>query len=182
MSIHLAGDETVLSTSCTCPFESDSLCKHEVAVCLEILAYKEENAGAIVVDVLPHLKTLKKAELLEILEDLLKKQPAVNHYLMERFSEPVEMNEDVARRIIRKSTSRAKRSGFIEWDRTDEAVEGAMEVQEYLDGLLPQRDGERMIRLHLIVIEECMEMLEIADDSSGMISSVIYESLAGRAG
>ena len=177
VTINLTGDETVLSSFCTCPFESDSLCKHEVAVCLAILEYKEEHAGAAV-DVLPHLKALKKVELLEILEELLQKQPAVNQYLTEKFSEPVEVDEDVACRLIRKSASRAKRSGFIEWDRTDEAIEGAEEVQEHLDTLIPQQDGEKMIRLHLIVIQECMEMLQIADDSSGNIGSIICGSLA----
>ncbi|EIM05269.1 hypothetical protein A1A1_17110 [Planococcus antarcticus DSM 14505] len=177
VSINLTGKETVSSTSCNCPFESDSLCKHEVAVCLAIVEYKEENPGGAA-DVLPKLKAMKKVELLKILEDLLQQQPAVNQYLVEKFSEPVEMNDNVARRLIRKSASRASRRGFIEWDRTDDAVEGALEVQEYLDALHPQQDSEVLIRFNLIIIEECTEMLQIADDSSGSIGMVIDESLA----
>ena len=176
VSIHLRADGTIFSTSCTCPFESDSLCKHEVAVCLAIQEYKEDHPQGAA-DVMPRLKALKKAELLEIFEELLQRQPAVNQYLTDKFSAPAVMDEDAARRLIQKSVNRAERRGFIEWDRTDDAVEGAREVQEYLSTLLPMQDGETMIRLHLIVIDECTEMLEIADGSSGIIGSVINESL-----
>ena len=173
VSVNLTKDGTIVGSYCTCPFESDSLCKHEVAVCLAIREYKKEN-GSTAVDVLTQLKTLKKAELLEILEELVEKQPSVHLYLTEKFSNPDGMDEERARRLIRKSASRR---GFIEWDRTDQALEGVWEVLEYMDGLNSQHDAERIIRLSLIIIKECTEMLQIADDSSGGISSAIYESL-----
>ncbi|WP_157886470.1 hypothetical protein [Planococcus versutus] len=163
-------------TSCTCPFESDSLCKHEVAVCLAIREVKKENSSASV-DVLAQLKTLKKAELLDILEELLKKQPTVNLYLTEKFSNADGMDEQTARRLIQKSANHASRSGFIEWDRASLAIEGAEEVQEYVDGLQIEQDAEKIICLSLIVIEECRDMLLRADDSAGEISSTVYESL-----
>ena len=177
VSVKLTEAESVVTTSCTCPFESDSLCKHEVAVCLAIRTYKEENVSAAG-DGLPQLKALKKDELLEILEDLVQRQPAVNLYLTEKFSNPDGMDEEMARRIIRKSASRASRRGFIEWDRTDQALEGAWEVQEYVNSLEPQQHGEKIVRLSLIVIEECSSMLQMADDSSGTFGSAINESLA----
>ncbi|WP_142828066.1 SWIM zinc finger family protein [Planococcus soli] len=176
VSVNLTKDGTIVGSYCTCPFESDSLCKHEVAVCLAIREYKEEN-GSTAVDVLTQLKTLKKAELLEILEELVEKQPSVQLYLTEKFSDSSDMNEEKARRIIRKSVSRASRSGFIDWDRPDQALEGVLEVLEYMDGLDSQQDAEKIIRLSLIIIKECTEILGIADSSSGDISSVIYESL-----
>ena len=176
VAVNLKKDGNLSSTFCTCPFESDSLCKHEVAVCLAIEAYKKELPGSKT-DVLTRLKTLKKAELLELFEELLQQQPAVNRYLADKFSAPTVMDEIAARNIIQKSVNRAERSGFIEWDRTDDAIEGALEVQEYLSTLVPMQDGEIMLTLHLIVIDECTEMLEFADDSSGIIGSVINESL-----
>ena len=176
VSVNLTKDGTIVGSYCTCPFESDSLCKHEVAVCLAIREYKKEN-GSSVVDVLTQLKTLKKAELLEILEELVEKQPPVHLYLTEKFATPDGMDEEKARRIIQKSASRASRKGFIEWDRTDQALEGVWEVLEYMDGLNSQHDAEKIIRLSLIIIKECTELLQIADDSSGGISSAIYESL-----
>ncbi|MCH4826380.1 SWIM zinc finger family protein [Planococcus halocryophilus] len=174
--VKLSGEESVAWTSCTCPFESDSLCKHEVAVCLAIREVKKENSSTNT-DVLVQLKALKKAELLEILEELIQKQPAVNLYLTEKFSNASGMDEQRARRIIQKSANRASRSGFIEWDRASQAIEGAEEVQEYVDSLQIEQDAEKMIRLSLIVIEECSEMLLRADDSAGEISSAVYESL-----
>ena len=141
-----------------------------------VLEHKNEY-GSAPIDVLPQLKAMKKAELLVILEELLQQQPAVNLYLAEKFSETAEMDEAMARRIIRKSASRASRNGFTEWDRTDQAIEGALEVQDYLDTLDPAQDGEKMIRLSLIVIHECGEILEEADDSSGLIGAAIDESL-----
>ncbi|KOF10570.1 hypothetical protein AC739_09520 [Planococcus glaciei] len=176
VSMLLSKEDAILSSFCTCPFESDSLCKHEVAVCLAIQEHKKEYVPAPV-DVLSRLKEMKKAELLEVLEDLLQQQPAVNLYLAEKFSETAEMDEAKACRMIRKSAKRASRSGFIEWDRTDQAIEGALEVQDYLDTLDPAQDGERIIRLSLIIVHECSEMLEKADDSSGIIGTVIGESL-----
>ena len=176
VTVKLKGDGTIVSSYCTCPFESDSLCKHEVAVCLAIRAYKKENVSTAV-DVLTQLKTLKKAELLEILEELVEKQPSVHLYLTEKFSDSSDINEEKARRIIRKSVSRASRKGFIDWDRTDQALEGVWEVQEFVNGLDLQQDADKIIRLSLIVIKECTEILGIADSSSGDISSVIYESL-----
>ncbi|MBD8016133.1 SWIM zinc finger family protein [Planococcus wigleyi] len=176
VSINLTKDGTIVGSYCTCPFESDSLCKHEVAVCLAIREHKKEN-GSSAVDVLTQLKALKKAELLEILEELVEKQPSVHLYLTEKLSDSSDMNEEKARRIIRKSVNRASRSGFIEWGRTDQALEGVWEVLEYIDGLNLQHDAERIIRLSLIVIEECTGILQMADDSSGGISSAIDESL-----
>lgn len=174
--VKLSGEESVAWTSCTCPFESDSLCKHEVAVCLAILEVKKENSSTNM-DVLAQLKALKKAELLEILEELVQKQPAVELYLTEKFSNANGMDEQRARRIIQKSANRASRSGFIEWGRASQAIEGAEEVQEYVDSLQIEQDAEKMIRLSLIVIEQCSEMLLRADDSAGEISSAVYESL-----
>ncbi|MBX0315230.1 SWIM zinc finger family protein [Planococcus glaciei] len=176
VSVILNDGDTILSSFCTCPFESDSLCKHEVAVCLAIQEHKNEY-GSAPLDVLSRLKELKKAELLDLLEDLLQKQPAVNLYLVEKFSETAEMDEAKVRRMIRKSASRAGRSGFIAWDMTGLAIEGALEVQGYLDTLDPEQDGEKIIRFSLIIIYECSKMLEKADDSSGIIGTVIGESL-----
>ncbi|MDN7227334.1 SWIM zinc finger family protein [Planococcus sp. N064] len=176
VSVNLAKDGTIVGSYCTCPFESDSLCKHEVAVCLAIRENKKEN-GSSAVDIQARLKSLKKAELLEILEELVEKQPTVQLYLKEKFADPNGMDEEKARRLIQKSASRASRRGFIEWERTDQALEGVWEVLEYLDGLNSPHDAERIIRLSFIIINECTEMLQIADDSSGGISSAIYESL-----
>lgn len=177
VSVHLKKDGTIVGSNCTCPFESDSLCKHEVAVCLAIREHKKEH-GSAAVDVLTQLKGLKKAELLEILEELVEKQPSVHLYLTEKFASPDGMDEARARRIIQKSANRASRRGFIEWGRTDQALEGASEVLEYVDGLDLPDDAEKIIRLSLIVVQECTEMLQIADDSSGDISAAVYESLA----
>lgn len=174
--VKLSGEESVAWTSCTCPFESDSLCKHEVAVCLAIREVKKENSSASI-DVLVQLKAMKKAELLEILEELLQKQPTVNLYLTEKFSNADGMDEQTACRLIQRSANRASRSGFIEWDRASQAIEGAEEVQEYVDSLQIEQDAEKIICLSLVVIEECCEMLLGADDSTGEISSVVYESL-----
>lgn len=176
VSINLNKDGTIAGSYCTCPFESDSLCKHEVAVCLAIREHKEVN-GTTAVDVLAQLKTLKKAELLDILEELVEKQPVVHRYLTEKFAETSEMDEEKARRMIQLSAYRAVRNGFIEWDRTGLALEGVEEVLEFSDGLDSKDDGEKIIRLSLVVIKECTGMLQIADDSSGEISSVIDESL-----
>lgn len=176
VSINLRKDGTIVGSYCTCPFESDSLCKHEVAVCLAIREYKEVN-GTTAVDVLAQLKALKKAELLDILEELVEKQPAVHHYVIEKFLDTGEMDEEKARRMIQLSAYRTVRNGFIEWERTDQALEGVEEVLEFLDGLDSKNDAEQIIRLSLVVIRECTAMLQIADDSSGEISSAIYESL-----
>lgn len=176
VSVNLTKDGAIVGSYCTCPFESDSLCKHEVAVCLAIREFKEENRSPAI-DVLTQLKTLKKAELLEILEELMEKQPTVHLYLTEKFTDSSGMDQEKARRIIRKSVSRASRMGFIEWDRTDQALEGVWEVLKYIEGLKLQQDAENIIRLSLVIIEECTGMLQIADDSSGDISTEIYESL-----
>lgn len=176
VSVNLTKEGTIVGSYCTCPFESDSLCKHEVAVCLAIQEFKKENVSTAG-DVLTQLKALKKAELLEILEELVEKQPSVHLYLTEKFTNSDGMDEEKARRLIEKSVYRASRGGFIEWDRTDQALEGALEVLEYMDELNAQQDAEKIIRLSLIIIKECTEMLLMADDSSGDISSAIYESL-----
>src|SRR5690606_36939762 len=166
VSINLTKDGTIVGSYCTCPFESDSLCKHEVAVCLAIREHKKEN-GSSAVDVLTQLKGLEKAELLAILEELVEKQPSVHLYLTEKLSDSSDMNEEKARRIIRKSVNRASRSGFIEWGRTDQALAGVWGVLEYIDGLNLQHRAERFSRLSLIVIEECTGILQMAGDSSG---------------
>ncbi|KYG58455.1 SWIM zinc finger family protein [Planococcus maritimus] len=176
VSINVRKDGTIVGSYCTCPFESDSLCKHEVAVCLAIRQYKQVN-GSSAVDVMAQLKTLKKAELLKILEEVMEKQPAVHHYLKEKFLETGEMDEEKARQLIRIAAYHAVRNEFIEWNRIDQALEGVEEVLEFLEGLDSRQDAEKIIRLSLLVVRECTSMLHIADDSSGEISSAIYESL-----
>lgn len=176
VSINVRKDGTIVGSYCTCPFESDSLCKHEVAVCLAIHQYKQVN-GSSAVDVMAQLKTLKKVELLKILEEVMEKQPAVHHYLKEKFLETGEMDEEKARQLIWIAAYHAVRNDFIEWNRIDQALEGVEEVLEFLDCLDVRQDAEKIIRLSLLVIRECTSMLHIADDSSGEISSAIYESL-----
>ncbi|MGO1059636.1 SWIM zinc finger family protein [Planococcus sp. FY231025] len=149
VSVYLKDAGMILSTSCTCPFESDSLCKHEVAVCLAISHYIEENGPAEVaeVEILQQLKSLKKAELMEILEELTEQEPAAMTFLINKFSQAAGLDEAAARRLIRKSAARGIRRGFIEWDEVDQAVEGAWEVYDYAEKMDPLKTGEKMIRL-----------------------------------
>ncbi|MFD1862945.1 SWIM zinc finger family protein [Planococcus chinensis] len=179
VSVYLKDAGMILSTSCTCPFESDSLCKHEVAVCLAISHYIEENGPAEVaeVEILQQLKSLKKAELMAILEELTEQEPAAKTFLINKFSRSAGLDEAAARRIIRKSAARGIRRRFIEWDEVDQAVEGAWEVYDYAEKMDPLRTGEQMIRLYLTIVKECVELQKMADDSSGTIGSVISASL-----
>lgn len=179
VSVYVNNAGTILSSSCTCPFESDTLCKHEIAVCLAISdapAKKDvNNIGEA--DVFQHLKGLKKAELLEILKELIDQQPAVNSFLAGKFAKAGEMDEEAAKRIIRQSAARAMRRGFIEWDKVEQAMEGAWQVQDYISTLDFQADGEQMICLNLVVAQECTKLLEQADDSAGLIGAVISVSI-----
>ncbi|MBT2570066.1 hypothetical protein [Planococcus sp. ISL-110] len=109
VSINLAEDETILSSSCTCPFESDSLCKHEVAVCLSFLAYKEEHAGDVV-DILPHLKTLKKAELLEYCRSNVHEIETLYPHLLADY--PHEVNEIFTLYIYQSIESASSRKAY----------------------------------------------------------------------
>ena len=116
VSVNVNDSGKIRSTFCDCPFESDTLCKHEIAVCLAIRQEQKETGSARMAapDVFQQLKTLKKAELLEILEELAHLQPQVKSFLLQKFSKEAGMDETMARRVISQSVNRASRRGFIE--------------------------------------------------------------------
>ena len=87
--------DEILSSSCSCPFESDTLCKHEIAVCLAISEYKgaDDSDSPAVMDIRQQLKDLKKAELLGMLEELAERESAAKLFLMEKFLRKEGMDE-----------------------------------------------------------------------------------------
>ena len=69
VAVNLKKDGNLSSAFCTCPFESDSLCKHEVAVCLAIEAYKKEHPGSgpdVLIDEVKFMYPKRKALLDEL--------------------------------------------------------------------------------------------------------------------
>lgn len=83
-----------------------------------------------------------------------------------------------SRNLILTSIEEAEgRGGFIPWNRTHEAMDGAEQVLEKAQQYVLNGKPVRAVNLLLIILDEIMECFGGVDDSGGEVGGVIMESL-----
>jgi hypothetical protein len=68
--------------------------------------------------------------------------------------------------------------GFVNWRNVNKAVEGAEIAAEKACAAFDNSEWVRAVEIYLTIVEEMIDLLHAADDSSGRVGGVIEESLA----
>ncbi|MFE8700667.1 SWIM zinc finger domain-containing protein [Cytobacillus sp. FJAT-54145] len=184
VKVSLTEKDDIVSTSCDCPYDWGEYCKHQVAALYALRDLREngENQGNLDKTALKQEKDLKfilfnfnKEELLNIILDLSNEYSEIENRLLFKFSSNT---DEIAssKKLIREYINGAKKRGFIEWNRVDEALEGAHMVLEKADAKVSIGDIEGAVLLSLTVLSVVVDMIQYCDDSSGFVGSVIDES------
>lgn len=184
VKVYLTEKDDIVSTSCDCPYDWGEYCKHQVAALYAVrdLRKNGNDQGNLDKTALKQEKDLKfilsncnKEELLNIILDLSIEYSEIENRLLFKFSSNT---DEIAssKKLIREYINGSKKRGFIEWNRVDEALEGARIVLEKADRKISIGDTEGAVLLSLTVLSAVVDMIQYCDDSSGFVGSVIDES------
>ncbi|NCC75808.1 MAG: hypothetical protein EOM08_05180, partial [Clostridia bacterium] len=188
VAVKLDDQDTILETTCTCPYDFGLFCKHQVAVFLAICELKFGSDTAKVqsdepdtfgeVDVRPMLAKRKKGELIDFICYLAAADEEVAHKVELAFIVKDDQDEvRKARALIRMSIKQASTGGFVDYRHTWEATRGAYDVLEMAEAALDVGMRVQAVRLALCVVGEMMDLLQSADDSDGNIGDKIAMGL-----
>ncbi|MEF3306243.1 SWIM zinc finger family protein [Paenibacillus sp. GYB003] len=190
VNVELDDDGEVLSSECDCPFEG-AICKHQAAVLIELLDERMDGHDEDA-DSGPHEAPVRHPEKLESLLEAASKETLIALLLDIADESRTEERRirlylsgsegpqgiEACRALIRSSIVRhADKHGFVDWRNVDHAVKGA---EKATDQALRTADGGnplQAVAIHLCIMEEMMELLHSADDSSGTIGSLIHNNL-----
>ncbi|WP_158606798.1 SWIM zinc finger family protein [Paenibacillus ginsengarvi] len=197
VEIELGDDGEVLSSDCDCPYDAGPVCKHRVAVLIELLEEKfgsgleneeeakpsstrgKKKATTVPAKLETPLKAASKETQVELLLDMAGdskiEERRIRLYLSEGEGE---QGIGECRAMIRSSVKQySDKHGFVEWRNTGKAVKGAEKVA---DLALKSAEGGKPLQavaFLLCVAEEMVELLQAADDSDGVIGAVIGNSI-----
>lgn len=199
VDVELDGEGNIKDTVCNCPYDMGEYCKHQAAVFLTLRDMKRNTAGedsrptpqSAATDSKTEMrKTEKTPDLRKILskrtkEDLigfLVKISAENEEIGQRIEldfsdgndeEEIRQCVKLIRAYVGKNSDR---HGFVDYDNTYEATEGAGLVLEKARAALKKKKNIQALTLALCVVHEMIALLESADDSDGFIGGNIDEA------
>ncbi|REE81545.1 hypothetical protein A8990_11870 [Paenibacillus taihuensis] len=171
-------------TSCDCPFDMEAICKHQVAVFLELRKYlSDTNANTKLKSSQAHLSdqlnALSKEQLVSLLVDYAQEMKEVKSRLEVYFmqlSENEDMNQYV--KLIRTYAKRyAERDGFVSYRNVSRAVEGAEIVLEKAWEADDKGESVRAAQISFCVLHEMAKLMPSSDDSDGIIGGLIDQCL-----
>ncbi|MBE1555365.1 SWIM zinc finger family protein [Sporosarcina limicola] len=171
----------IIDSCCDCPYDSDSYCKHEVAVFYALQGMFNDTKRKSVKQKKPTLPQLleakKKEELIELILDLALNNTDIYKELLFEVSQQ-ENEIDSAEALILHHISMAKTKGFIKWDRVPKALKGVDVTLGRVREKLEDSQYEMAIHLSLLCLKHSVELLNVMDHSSGETESGIDDSLA----
>lgn len=185
VEVELDQDTEIVGTSYDCPYDWGPYCKHQAAA-FYALRDRSDNQRKpeprklkkkTEPDLYEELSHLSKDELLSIIIGLADENKEIKDKLLFQHA-PEESLLKKSRKLVAGSIRRAEgRDGFIEWNRADQALEGANMILEQARKELDNRRSELAASLCLVVLPEVVDMLQYCDDSDGGPGEVIDQSL-----
>ena len=193
--VNVKGD-AVKDYSCSCPYDLGPVCKHVVAVLYAMREQQEEGQHQPAKKKSSSSKNSKK-EPKETLEQVITRmlRKDLNALLLEYagrdmgFTDYVfaqqslrspSSNKEEYQQLIQNTVDAARgRHGFIDWDGSSQAVEGAEMLLDKADKLISSEEYRKALPVYQAVVHEMVPVLQDADDSMGNIGDVIERALNG---
>jgi uncharacterized Zn finger protein len=165
VTIHL--DKThqfVTDTACTCPYDQGPYCKHVVAVLYHLESNLDFDHND---DLKSKLKSKSKDELVDILMDLTNEYPNLYYRLNHN-----NVNDEIEI-MIDSYLDDYLDDGFISYNNLKRAIKG------FENALRKLSIASVVDQFHIafIIIKKYMEIYQEVDDSSGLLSSIKYETI-----
>lgn len=183
VEVQLDGDK-VTDWSCTCPYDHGPVCKHVVAVLLNIRNQQQQHAASPVPvaktpgkreQLEPLLTTLKREELEDYIRQLLHGNRNLLDKFLLRFQRTVPNGENLAKQYQQQFNSLARqysRHGFIDYD---EVSSFADEVHELLDTLSSSASSPADTADACFAIADGIAgIANNIDDSNGELGDLMY--------
>lgn len=198
--VRLGTDGEILFSHCNCPYDMGSECKHEVAVYYSLRKMKKPKSPAgSVIDLGEYAKkkvslekespecrihrilsALSKEELVSLLVSLSVEYPDFGKRVEFTYSNDTEEDEiKNCLALIRSYVDKySNRDGYIRYENTFEAIEGARLVVERAGEAADCGQYARAVTLYLCIIREMVPLLNYVDDSDGYMGSIIEEAVS----
>ncbi|WP_408009207.1 SWIM zinc finger domain-containing protein [Pseudalkalibacillus sp. A8] len=183
VGIILNDSQEIVDTHCSCPYDWGEYCKHQVAAFFALrgdetletkkpktqtTSNKREDLGSV-------LLKLKKEELIRIIMDISEDHEEIEKKLLFKYSSSENEIAD-SKKLIQEFINQAKQRGFISWNRTFHALQGAIMTLEKAHEKVEEGETERAVLLSIAVLSKVVNMLQYCDDSSGHVGDVVFES------
>ncbi|CQR51598.1 SWIM zinc finger family protein [Paenibacillus riograndensis] len=183
--VQLGEQDKVLSSSCSCPYDMDAICKHQAAVLMYLRDHLQENASPAGFESAPAaslqqmLEMKGKSELVSLLLSLAlaseQTEQIIRIYLSDaQNSDGIGDYRDLIRSYI---NLYADKHGFVGWGKVDKALQGAELVAAKAVQVFEENNPLQAVRINLCILEEMLELLQASDDSDGTVSGMIEDSL-----
>lgn len=184
VGIFIDDDNQIIDAHCNCPYDFGEYCKHKAAALYALRQMKIDEKEPTIfkkqtkanTDLKTLLSNLKKEDLLQIIEDVVKDYPEIEKQLVFRFSQD-ETEVSISKKMMREYINLYKKGGFISWRDVDDALQGAEITLSRAQEKIEEGETKSAVLLSLAVLQIVMDMLNYSDDSSGSIDVIIYESL-----
>lgn len=180
--------EHITDWQCTCPYDGGPVCKHVAAVLYamkeeksfaesEVIESKTNNKKTSTPSIEATIKKLSAKELKEALLYACRQYPQLRYELVARFASAGSNSKETVRTTIKQALQKAlDRYGYM---RSDKAAGLKRTANNFL-----QRAGADLQKEYygnaadtlLALIEAVVPAMERADDSSGILSSIIEEA------
>ncbi len=168
----------ILATACDCPYDFGEYCKHQAAafyLLRERKAQRKKRKPPF--DLATALHAVPKDALIALILEFAHNDSAIHQRLRGLFAPDEELLNQSRLLIRRAIRDAAGRDGFIQWNRTSEALQGADEVLQQARERVKQGSGVTAARLCFIVLPEVIGMLDHCDDSDGDCGWTVTETL-----
>ncbi|MCE5196154.1 MAG: hypothetical protein LLG09_03365 [Negativicutes bacterium] len=201
VAVTLDEEDHIIDSVCTCPYDMGEYCKHQVAVFFGLREMKGDSGRqsgdsgtqppAVITKPLiekqdqpPAIREIlagrQKEELIDFLLKIASAHEEIRRQIEFDFfngSEIEEIKQSI--RLIRTYIDQyADCHGDVSYENVYQASEGAGLVLEKARANLQKRKNLQAVQLALCVIHEMLSLIQSADDSDGVISGEIEESLA----
>ncbi len=194
--IHLNSKDDVVYIDCDCPYDFGPVCKHAVAVLLEIkeISTSRESIAIGIEDqtisasksksdkkqtLAQQLTALDKDELVALLVQFSKDIKEVKQALILRFTDAdskgsLQQYTKIIRTSIKQSSDR---SGFVSYRDVYKAVDGAEKVMVKANETLIKNRYLHAFEIYFCIIHEMSALLQYCDDSDGVVGGLIQNAL-----
>ncbi|MCG7346437.1 hypothetical protein MHZ92_20235 [Sporosarcina sp. ACRSL] len=185
VSVQLDEEQNIVSSYCDCPFDMESVCKHEVAVYYELIHRLKDNdfPQALSVNAMAEqpalkvtLENLSKEKLIDILIKLADDDPILHNELLFTYAIVHERQEvERCKQFIETIIDKYKgREGFISYQYANAFADELLVVLHRVEKM---KDPLMAVEVAGLLLIEAVQSIQYTDDSSSGIGVLIDETI-----